>query len=61
MARQLRSDEPAQPYALRLTTKERERLREAARVNHQTPAAFARMALVTAAEDCLEISPSADS
>lgn len=56
-----RANEPAKVYGLRLTTQERERLRKAARVNRQTPAQFAREALVCAAEDCLEASPSADS
>jgi len=54
MARPLRADEPSRPYAVRLTPDERERLNTAARVNQQSPAQFARDALVTAADDCLE-------
>ncbi len=54
MARPARTDEPTKPYTLRLTKAERERIKKAARVNRQKPADFARDALVTAADDCLE-------
>jgi uncharacterized protein (DUF1778 family) len=54
MARPARNDDPTKPYAIRLTEAERDRIKEAARVNGQKPADFARDALVTAAEDCLE-------
>jgi uncharacterized protein (DUF1778 family) len=54
MARPARSEEAAKPYTLRLTRAERDRIEEAARVNRQKPADFARDALVTAADDCLD-------
>jgi uncharacterized protein (DUF1778 family) len=41
--------------SVRLSPAELDRLREAARANHQTPNQFARDALVTAADDCLEL------
>jgi len=54
MARPPRNDEPTKAYAIRLTQAERDRIKEAARANGQKPAEFARDAIVTAAEDCLE-------
>jgi uncharacterized protein (DUF1778 family) len=43
--------------SLRLSPREDERVRQAARVNGQKFAEFARDALITAAEDCLESEP----
>jgi uncharacterized protein (DUF1778 family) len=40
-----------------LSPAERDRLMTAARINRQNVSQFARDALVTAAEDCLEIKP----
>lgn len=54
MSRKPRAEAPAQPVRVRLSPAERERVLEAARVNHQKLSEFARDALVTAAEDCLE-------
>jgi len=54
MSRPRRTDEPTKPYTLRLSPSERERIDRAAKVNRQRPSDFARDALVTAAEDCLE-------
>jgi uncharacterized protein (DUF1778 family) len=49
-----RAEAAARPFLIRLSPAERERLEAAARANHQQPADFARDALVTAADDCLE-------
>jgi uncharacterized protein (DUF1778 family) len=42
---------------VRLSPAEKARVMTAARVNHQNLSQFARDALVTAADDCLEQSP----
>ncbi len=52
--RKPRAEAAAKPFLIRLSPAERERLEVAARANHQQPADFARDALVTAADDCLE-------
>ncbi len=52
--RKPRAEAAAQPFRVRLSPVERARLEAAARANRQCPADFARDALVTAAEDCLE-------
>lgn len=54
MARTARAEAPSVPLPVRLSPAERERVKEAARVNGQNVSQFARDALVTAAEDCLE-------
>lgn len=54
MARPARTTDKTKPYAIRLTKAERDRIKEAARVNRQKPAQFVRDAIVTAADDCLE-------
>jgi uncharacterized protein (DUF1778 family) len=55
MPQPLRSDTPSNaPVRVRLTEAERERVKEAARLNRQNLSAFMRDALVTAADDCLE-------
>ncbi len=54
MSRQARAEAPSTPMPIRLSPAERERVERAAKVNHQTPSQFARDALVTAADDCLE-------
>lgn len=54
MSRETRAEAPSVPVPVRLSPVELERVREAARVNNQTPSQFMRDALVTAAEDCLE-------
>lgn len=46
-----------QVTTLRLSPAERERVAEAARANRQNVSQFARDAIVTAAEECLETSP----
>jgi uncharacterized protein (DUF1778 family) len=57
MARQLRAETPAKPLPVRLSDAERDRVKEAARVNGQNVIQFCRDALVTAADDCLESLP----
>jgi uncharacterized protein (DUF1778 family) len=52
--RRPRAEAPAEPFRIRLSPEERRRVGEAARVNQQSLADFARDALVTAAEDCLD-------
>jgi uncharacterized protein (DUF1778 family) len=52
--RRMRAEALSQPLPVRLSPAERERVRVAARVNHQNVSQFARDALVTAADDCLE-------
>lgn len=54
MPRPARAEAPSKPVPVRLSPAERQRVEEAARVNHQRFAEFARDALVTAADDCLE-------
>ena len=54
MPRPMRAEAPSVPFQVRLSPAERARVELAARVNHQTVSAFARDALVTTAEDCLE-------
>jgi len=57
VSRPLRADAPSVPCCTRLSPLERDRLDQAAKANHQTPSQFARDALVTAADDCLERRP----
>ena len=52
-----RAEAPAEPFRVRLSPAERDRVERAARVNRQRMSDFARDALVTAAEDCLEDAP----
>lgn len=54
MANKTRAEAPSRPVPVRLSPAERDRLLEAARVNRQTVSQFARDALLTAADDCLE-------
>ncbi len=54
MSRPLRAEAPTQPMPVRLSPAERDQLKQAAKVNHQKTSQFARDAIVTAAEDCLE-------
>ena len=54
MARPSRAEAPSTPVPIRLSPAERESVREAARVNHQSVSQFARDALASAAGDCLE-------
>ena len=49
-----RAEAPSTPFHVRLSPAERERVKEAAQINRQTPSQFARDALLTAAEDSLE-------
>lgn len=49
-----RAEAAAEPFRVRLSPAERERVERAARANHQEPSDFVRDAIVTAAEDCLE-------
>jgi uncharacterized protein (DUF1778 family) len=52
--RKPRAEAAAQPFRVRLSPVERERLERAARANRQSLADFARDAVVTAAEETLE-------
>jgi uncharacterized protein (DUF1778 family) len=52
--RRIRAEAPSRPYPVRLSPDERARVEAAARVNFQKFSEFARDALVTAADDCLE-------
>ena len=54
MSRHARAEAPSRPLPVRISPVERERIKLAARVNRQTVSDFARDALMTAAEDCLE-------
>lgn len=54
MSREARAEAPSVPVPVRLSPAERDRVKEAARVNNQKVSQFMRDALVTAAEDCLE-------
>lgn len=54
MSRRARAEAPSTPTTMRLSPAEHDRLVEAARLNRQTLSQFARDAIVTAAEDCLE-------
>lgn len=56
MARRSRAEAPGQPMRVRLSPAELSRLKLAAFTNRQNLSQFARDALVTAAEDCLETS-----
>ena len=57
MARRPRAEAPAVPLPIRLSPAERDRVALAAKLNRLTLSQFARDALVTAADDCLETSP----
>ena len=52
-----RAEASTADFHVRLSPAERERLDLAAQVNHQTVSQFARDALVTAADECLENLP----
>lgn len=54
MPRRPRAEAPSEPFRIRLSPDERRWFTIAARVNHQNLSQFARDAIVTAAEDCLE-------
>lgn len=54
MSRPVRDEVQSAVVTLRLSPKEQERLKEAARVNGQSPSAFMRDAIEGAAADCLE-------
>lgn len=60
MARKSRAEAPSEPFRVRLSPDELKRFTIAARVNHQNLSQFARDAIVTAAEDCLESSETRD-
>jgi len=49
-----RAEAPSTPLRIRFSPLERQRLELAAQANRQRPSDFARDAIVTAAEDCLE-------
>lgn len=57
MSRPNRAEAPSVPLCTRLSPAERDRVAQAATANHQTPSQFARDALVTAADECLEVRP----
>lgn len=54
MSRHNRAEAPSLACCTRLSPAERERVDQAAKANHQTVSEFARDALVTAADDCLD-------
>ena len=54
MSQKPRAEAPSRPLAVRLSPAERDRAKEAAKVNRQTVSDFCRDAIVTAAADCLE-------
>ena len=54
MSRPVRAEAPSVATCTRLSPAERARVDEAATANHQTISEFARDALVTAADECLE-------
>lgn len=55
MGRRFRAEAPSSLRVfVRLSPSEHARMKSASTVNHQTISAFARDALVTAVEDCLE-------
>jgi len=49
-----RAEAPSVAISTRLSPAERDRVDQAAKANHQTVSQFARDAIVTAADDCLE-------
>lgn len=53
--RKPRAEAPGRPFTTLLSPAERKRVEKAARRNRQSLSDFARDAIVTAAEDCLEI------
>ena len=53
----LRAESPSKVASLKLSPEERARAAQAAEANHQTFSQFCRDAILTAAEDCLEIAP----
>lgn len=55
MSRPNRAEAPSIQTCTRLSPAERDRVDEAAAANHQTLSEFARDALVTAADDSLEL------
>jgi len=55
IGRKPRAEAPSSPFRLRLSPAEYDRLKKAAKLNRQPTSDFARDALVTAAEDCLEV------
>jgi len=52
-----RAEAPSVALSTRLSPAERERIDQAAKANHQTVSQFARDAIVTAADECLEDPP----
>jgi len=54
MSRPVRAEAPSVATCTRLSPAERDRVDQAAKANHQTVSQFARDALNTAADDCLE-------
>lgn len=49
-----RAEAPSVPRTIRFSPAELQRIAQAAQVNGQKPSDFARDAIVTAADDCLE-------
>jgi len=54
LSRPTRAEATSGDFHVRLSPAERERVDQAAKANHQTTSQFARDAIVTAADDCLE-------
>lgn len=54
VSRPTRAEAPSVNLHVRLSPIERDRVDQAAKVNHQTTSQFSRDALVTAADECLE-------
>jgi len=61
VSRHTRAEAPSVATSTRLSPAERERVDQAAKANHQTISQFARDALVTAADECLEDPPDSHS
>jgi uncharacterized protein (DUF1778 family) len=54
VSRPNRAEAPSKQTCTRLSPAERDRVDEAAAMNHQTVSEFARDALITATDDCLD-------
>lgn len=54
MSRPNRAEAPSLDFHLRLSPEERERVDQAAKVNHQTSSEFGRLAVMTAVAECEE-------
>jgi uncharacterized protein (DUF1778 family) len=55
VSRPARAEAASRDFHVRLSPAERDRVDQAAKANHQTTSDFGREALVTAADECLEV------